>query len=540
MAVNSLILPQFLAAAPNNVTQGLDLTSVNLGRRQIPILDLGAVSLLLQNGARSRAKRRMMVRASGHDYQDILTGIFPILWRRRRVLYASILATAGAAFLYFSVVGERYESYTLLRVGQGIKDRAGSNSPFGDGIDFTSRMDSLARLGATDYVIRLAAKNVGLERLFDAKHPTLLTQLQNELSKHNFLKKQSESQESGEVSQAAIAGLRSQISARQEGRSDLLKIIFRHPDPEISTEFVNALAYALSATQADLVQVPGADVFFQQQAKRLEHEAEKSAAALKNFSIAASIYSASEQRALLLRRASDLAAMIASTNGSIEDRKGQKQAIVDQLLMLRPVTQSKTVTAIVNRLGGRDDGSTRGNTTTESRLPLPHFEESPPLLLVKVYQDAMANLLKINSELSGSQQLAKALEGELASVNAQLADLTSKEAEYDRLKQIVTRASSAADQYATRFIEEQTSMESVKKAQLSSVRVVQLAEKPLTSAMPRIPHLVALALLGGLALGAAISVLLELAKLRRERPRIDENILQEYVRLRPVNIRAAE
>ena len=395
-------------------------------------------------------------------------------------------------------------------------------------------------LGATDYVIRLAAKNVGTERLFDEKHPTLLAQFQKELLKHNLLTKQPQIQENGDISQAAIAGLRRQISARQEGRSDLLKIAFRHPDPEIVTEFVNALSYALSATQADLVQVPGADIFFQQQAKRLEHEAEIAAADLKNFSVAASIYSATEQRALLLRRASDLAALIATTNGSIEDRKGQKHAIVDQLLLLRPVTQSKTVTAIVNRLDGRDDGSTRANAATGSRLPLPNFEESPPLLLVKVYQDAMASLLKINSELSGSQQLTKALDDELASVKAQLADLTSKEAEYDRLKQIVTRASNAADQYAIRVIEEQTSMESAKKAQLSSVRVVQLAERPLTPSIPRLPHLVALALLGGLVLGAAISVLLELARMRRELTRIDENVLDDYVRLRPVSLRAAE
>jgi succinoglycan biosynthesis transport protein ExoP len=482
-----------------------------------------------------------MVRASGHDYQDILADILPILWRRRRVLYASILAAGSAAFLYYGIVGERYEAHTLLRVGQGIKDRAGGSSPLGEGIDFTSRMDSLARLGATDYVIRLAARNVGPERLFDEKQPTLWTQLQQELSEYDWFPKQSKIQESGDISQEAIAGLRSKISARQEGRSDLLKISYRHPDPEIVTEFVNALAYALSATQADLFQVPGADIFFQQQAKRLEQEAEKAAAGLKEFSVAASIYSATDQRGLLLRRASDLAAMIAAASGSIEDRKGQKQAIVDQLLVLRPVTQSKTVSAIVNRLGGRDDGTTRASTAPESKMP--SFEESPPLLLVRVYQDAMSNLLKINSELNGSLQLVKVLEDELHSVNAQLADLTSKEAEYERLKRVLTRASSAADQYATRVIEEQTSMESVKKAQLSSVRVVQLAERPLAPAVPRLPHLVALGLLGGLLLGAVISVLLELARMRRERPRIDDNVLDEYVRsIRPVSsgMRAAE
>jgi succinoglycan biosynthesis transport protein ExoP len=95
------------------------------------------------------------------------------------------LAAASAAFFYFSVVGERYEAHTLLRVGQGIKDRAAGNSPLGEGIDLTSRMDSLARLGATHYFIRLASRNVGPARLFDEKQPTVLLQFQ--LSKHNLL-----------------------------------------------------------------------------------------------------------------------------------------------------------------------------------------------------------------------------------------------------------------------------------------------------------------------------------------------------------------
>jgi hypothetical protein len=42
-------------------------------------------------------------------------------------------------------------------------------------------------------------------------------------------------------------------------------VSFRHPDPAIAAKFLNELANALIATQGDLVQIPGADVFFQQQ-----------------------------------------------------------------------------------------------------------------------------------------------------------------------------------------------------------------------------------------------------------------------------------
>jgi hypothetical protein len=38
------------------------------------------------------------------------------------------------------------------------------------------------------------------------------------------------------------------FSAKGEGRSDVLRISFRHPDPAVGAEFLNELANALMAT----------------------------------------------------------------------------------------------------------------------------------------------------------------------------------------------------------------------------------------------------------------------------------------------------
>jgi succinoglycan biosynthesis transport protein ExoP len=469
------------------------------------------------------------VQVNNDGYQYILANILRIVWRRRRVLYASIVAAAAATFLLYSVTGERYEAYTLLRIGQGIKERAASgNGPFGDGIDLAGRMDSLAKIGQTDYVVRLAAIGVGPERVFDERQATLLSRFRQAISKYVFQRRPPEKSGTEGLTQAVLGGLRGAISARQEGRSDLLRISFRHADPTVAAAFANELSNALVAMQAELVQVPGADIFFQQQAKRLEEEAEKAASDLQKFSIEASIYSVAEQRALLLKRGSELSTQIAATRGAIEDRRGQRQAIVDQLLVMRPVTQSKTVTTIVNRMGGRDD---KGSAVGQYAGAEPAFDEHPPLLLVRVYQDAMALLLKINADLNGSRHLEKLLEEELHSVNAQLADMSSKEAEYDRLKRVLTRASTGAEQYGARMIEEQTSLDVAKKVQLSSVRVVQLAEQPTVPVAPHLSHLVVLALFGGLAAGAGIAAMLEMASMRqRQRESEYENNVAAFVR----------
>jgi polysaccharide biosynthesis transport protein len=337
----------------------------------------------------------------------------------------------------------------------------------------------------------------------------------------------------------AVAALRGLISAKAEGRTDLLKISFRHRDPVLAAEFLNLLANAFVATQADLVQVPGAQIFFQQQTKRLEAEAEKAGADLRNFSVAASIYSVADQRTLLLKRADDLGNLIASTRGAVEDRKGQKQAILDQLMILRPVYQSRTVTGIVNNLRGRD------HKEVENSVGTAHNEEAPPLLLVKVYQDAMANLLKVNTELNGSLRVEKHLVSELEKINAELASLSSREAEYDRLKRVLTRASAAADHYGSRVIEEDINQDIAKKTQLSSVRVIQLAEKSVTPVFPRAAHIAVLAIVGGIALGSAIAVMLESRERRREEGadgdgQAIEEIVKRSVRSHLREIQAAE
>lgn len=123
------------------------------------------------------------------------------------------------------------------------------------------------------------------------------------------------------------------------------------------------------------------------------------------------------------------------------------------------------------------------------------------MLLIKVYQDNMASLMKLNADLNGQTELLNQLGTELENVNKELASLSAKEAEYGRLKRVLTTASAAAAQYAGRILEEQISSEVAKKSQLSSLRVVQRAITPTAPVFPQVPHLVALALAGGFLLG---------------------------------------
>jgi uncharacterized protein involved in exopolysaccharide biosynthesis len=288
---------------------------------------------------------------------------------------------------------------------------------------------------------------------------------------------------------------------KAEGKTDLLKISFSHRDPVIAAEFVNALVDALIAKQAELLNVPGAFNFFDAQRKQLEEEVQKAASRLESFSAALSIYSINDQRSLLFKRASELAVSLSSTRGSIADLQGQKEALTEELLRLKPVTQSPFVSGIVSSLGAN-------NVVTGSGAGTSQVERTPPLLLIRVYQDTMAALFKVDADFTGAKNREAHLGTELQSVNKELAALLSREAEYNRLSRDLTLAVTAAESYAKRTTEERINT-SLANARVSGLRIAQLASPPDLPAFPQPIIFLVLGLVGGIVLASAAALLPE-------------------------------
>jgi polysaccharide biosynthesis transport protein len=394
------------------------------------------------------------------------------LWRRKIAALASFLVVVVSALSVYMLVGKRYEAEALLLVGNGI-GAIGERSGLGSVVDPTG-INSLARIAETEDVVRGAATKVGFERLFadldpaQRKEGTLLSMLRRSMSVH------------------------------AERKSDVLKISFRHRDAVIAAEFVNALSDSLIVRHADLLSVPGSVLDVQR--KRLEEDVQQAASKLERLS---SIYSISEQRTLLLKQASELAGSIISTRGSIVDREAQKEVLTDHLLMLQPVTQSPFVSGIVRSLGTKKVRS--GSRVESEQAEEQPLVASPPLLLVRTYQDAMASLFKINAELAGARNLETHLIAELQNVNKELAALSSKEAEYNRLNRELKLAVTAAESYAKRVIEEQINA-NFANSRVSSVRIAQLANTPEGPAFPQLTIFLVFGVVGGVVLALAVAL----------------------------------
>jgi polysaccharide biosynthesis transport protein len=252
--------------------------------------------------------------------------------------------------------------------------------------------------------------------------------------------------------------------------------------------------------------VPGAFQFFDVQRKQLGEEVQKAASRLESFSAAVSIYSINDQRSLLLKRADELAGSLSSTRGSVVELQGRKEALTEQLLRLKPVTQSQYVSGIVSSLGAtnveRTESGAKKSQTERS------LTEAPPLLLVRVYQDTMAALFKADADFASEKNLEAHLGTELQSVNKELATLSSREAEYNRLSRDLTLAVAAAESYAKRTTEERINT-SLANARVSGLRIAQLASPPDSPAFPQLIIFLALGLVGGIVLASAAALLPE-------------------------------
>jgi uncharacterized protein involved in exopolysaccharide biosynthesis len=444
-----------------------------------------------------------------------IAGVFEIariVWSQKRTALAAFLALIGVVFVACSVITPTYEASTLLVVGQNALD----GSP--EALQSTAEISTtLARIVESEEVIRQAVEKVGLTKLVGPiNSPLTLRDAPGIRDILSFFTARSRRETT--ALDRAIPAISSALEVRRQPSSNIIRISFRHEDPVTAANFVDAVAQSFVDRQLVLFSRPGAAEFYQHQKDKFDEEIRRASDELQAFVTANRIYLIDDERQLLLRRASGLSAALATTRGSIADKTGQKETLTIQLRALKPVTQSPFVSSLLNALGSNDHSERNGSGTTPRTNALPDergLSDTPPLLMTRVYQDAMLALFKVNAELMGLANLQQEQAEELQRLNAALGELSSKEAEFAKLKRILAQASQNSDIYAKRTVEERISAES-SAAKFSKVKIVQPAYAPLKPSFPNYRLFAGLGLAAGLV--AAVAVALCADTLARREP----------------------
>jgi uncharacterized protein involved in exopolysaccharide biosynthesis len=411
-----------------------------------------------------------------------------LVWRHKFLSVLSLCAGLAAAFVVSAVVKPTYDASATIIVGPGASDR------MQDPLQQARANESLARLAESEEVVRDAVEKVGLDALAIPPERHTSAYLDNigivravvdwakdfALS-HPWLNVIPESSpRTATPLERALPVVSKALFVRADRNSDLIRISFRHKDPAVAAEFSNAIANSLIERKLRLFNMEQTAKFYDEQAEVFNAQIRRASETFRAFSVANGVYAIAQQKELLIRRESELAASLFTTRASIADKRGQAEKLASELHVLKPVAASSFVSTVVDSLRPRpsleanEEGGARQLTIQASE---------PPLLMVKVYQDSMALLFKLGAELSGLTALEAETASQLDKLHAELAQLASKEAEYDRLERAVTEATLNADAYANRAVDEEVKTR-LTEAKISGLKIFEYASAPLHSNRP--------------------------------------------------------
>jgi polysaccharide biosynthesis transport protein len=317
-------------------------------------------------------------------------------------------------------------------------------------------------------------------------------------------------QPAGTESDFALLVARRQLAVTALKDSQVLQLTFRNSDPVLAQEFLSSVVAAFLQRQADLSGNAEAPSFYRQQATRYRSDYEGASAKLREFAKLHSTYAIRQEVELALSRRDEILGKLATTRGSIADKEAQVATLQDTLSQLR-----KRISVPSEILGPKFQVPAGRDLLTDNKIP----QNDPPLLLVRVFQETAQSLVNLNASVVGLHALEESQRKALANVETKLADLSSAESEFERLKSEVDQASAILESHVKRAAEAQMTADWNASEKLSNVKVLQPATKPVKPVFPQKPILIALGAIIALVGAAAACVGLDtLARRRSARP----------------------
>jgi uncharacterized protein involved in exopolysaccharide biosynthesis len=281
------------------------------------------------------------------------------------------------------------------------------------------------------------------------------------------------------VDDHAYINAKRHLTIRQEPQTDIIIVTFRNADPHVAVEFTNALVHNFRQRYFEVYSNTGAVDFFWEQKRKSEEAFARSSTALAEYSSKNGLFHIEEQRRLLLQQRSAMDAALLVTRGSIAEKESQAAAIPAQLAQMKqPLARSSQLRDMIVPKEGQ--AAVREMSTP----PLSGIADDPPLLLVRVYQDTVASMVRTHTEVAGLHALEAQQEESLKGIEDQLTSMGEREAEFERLQLEVIQAKANAELFSKKAFEEQLAQD-LNERKFTPVQVLQEATMPLEPIWPR-------------------------------------------------------
>ena len=385
---------------------------------------------------------------TGSALNEALSLIKMISKRHAIAILVYLVVASLVIFCLYLFLPLKYEATSVISLSYNRPYNIDEDKIIGPSVPGSLAQKAVALLTSED-VIWMAIKSVG----FDAMRP-----------------------DPSASKQATIARTKKALNVRQVGLSEIVQVNFIDRNPQLAAEFTNKLVDIFAHAYAGLYSNASAEFLFTERRKKNRLALEAAALNLQKFASTNRAFKIDVQIRLLVEERSQLISDRTKTGSLIEEKAAKIATIPDLLSQLKPFSQLPRVSKFVS------NSKMPKARDSEKSLPIGAAASDPPLLLVKVYQDTIANLVNLRTELAGLRALEADQRSTIEHLDEKLNSLGSKQAEYGRLSREVADKRALDEIFSKKIAELQVSRE-LNEHLLSDVNVVQAASLKLKNSV---------------------------------------------------------
>ena len=436
--------------------------------------------------------------------------VFRALWRHRALTVITVgtcLAIAAAVIQFATPI---YRATALVIASTDLVASGGSTQEARE--EF---LNSQAEFITTEDVIKAAIRSIGPDTLLASESETrtldwLPPRLQRivEQMRSRFLIGNGSTDQGDRViskaesEQEAYRLAFNSLQVAIKPRTSVISVTVRHSNPETAARFANDIVDQYLHKQMLIYNQPASLRFLNEETARYENELQRAAAAFDAFAKENGIYEIDEQKRLALSRRSTADASAEETRAKIVQKEAEINSMVHNLTKLKSVAFSRSMSSLIGEIGK----SALPNSSPEKVAPPSDLSKDPPLLVIKVYQEEMQNLVSAVAALNGLRARLIPEEEERSKIDESLRKLSQLAGQFTALSINLEMARRNTVLFSQKSTEQQLSADT-EKQRIARVRIMQDATIPFEPSFPR-PAVVSVA---GLVIGLVAAIVFALA-----------------------------
>jgi chain length determinant protein EpsF len=319
----------------------------------------------------------------------------------------------------------------------------------------------------------------------------------------------------GSVRDWLASGLRGALEVKPSKESRIIDVNFTSPDPEFSARAANAFADAYIQTNLDMKVGPAreASAWFDDQLAQLRQQLEAAQERLTRYQAERGITTNDQRLDVETTRLSELSSQLVQAQGqSFENASRQKQlqeftARGMDVDSLPEVLSSPIINELKAKLSTAEAKLNQASNSLGVNHPeYQRAQAEVGSLRARLREEVKTASAVIGNNLRISQGRERELRDAVAAQKARMIDLNKNRDELGVLTKEVENAQRAYDSASQRHT--QTSLES--RLDKSNATVLAAATAPLSPSFPKMPVIVALAVVVGALLGMGMALAVEM------------------------------